>query len=212
MSTRTSRLRRAALGLGLLAALAACDPATMAGRADRATVSVAGRDVTIAAPRGFCVDAGATNVSASGAFVMASDCALVNGAGPVAEGDGGPAGAILTASVSAAERAGPGSLAELERFVATRQGRAALSRSGRGDRVRILATRTRDEALYVLIEDRGPQPVPGVSNRFWRAILPIDGRTAVLSVLAFEDAGLDAGAQLGLLQRFADATAAANAG
>ena len=48
-------LRGAAFGLAALA-LAACDPATMAGAPSRTKVTVAGRPVTIAAPPGFCVD------------------------------------------------------------------------------------------------------------------------------------------------------------
>lgn len=202
------RLAGAAAGVALLAA---CDPALM-GAADRATVTVAGRDVTIVAPPGFCVDPGSTNVSASGAFVMAGDCALLGTGRPLAEGDAAPTGAVMTASVSATERAGPGPLAELQRFAATPQGRAVLSRSGRGDRVRILATRTRRDVLYVLIEDRGPQPFDGIEPRFWRAFLEVSGRMTVLSVLGFEGAGVGPTEGLALIQRFADAVQAANAG
>ena len=67
-SMPTSDARRAwALGLAALA-LAACDPASLAGGSpDRARVNVAGQAVTIAAPPGFCVDAGSTTVTADGA-------------------------------------------------------------------------------------------------------------------------------------------------
>lgn len=206
---RTSSPMRAALAAAALALLAACDPAALGGAADRATVAVAGRDVTILAPPGFCVDPAATNVSASGAFVLVSDCALLGGPSP--EGDAGDTvGAVLTASVSAAERDGPGTVAEVQAFAATAQGRAALGRSGRGDRVRIVATRTRGDVLYLLIEDRGPQPIAGIEPAFWRAFLEVDGRMTVLSVLGFEGAGVGPTEGLALLQRFADHVQAAN--
>lgn len=189
-------------------ALAACVPTT--GGPDRATLTVAGRNVTIAAPRGFCIDEAATNVSASGGFVMASDCALLGPEGVTAEGDAQPLGVVLTASVSAAQLPAGGTLPELERFVATAEGRAALGRSGRPERVRVLATRTRGDVLYVLVEDRGPQPIAGIEPRFWRAFLDIDGRMTVLTVLGFDGAGVDPTRGLALIQRFADTVQAAN--
>lgn len=196
---------RALLLAAAALALAACVPPDGAGSGPgRATLTVAGRNVTIATPRGFCIDEGATNVSASGAFVMASDCALLG------EGDAEQTGAVLTASVSAAELPANGALPEIERFVATREGRAALGRSGRPERIKVLATRTRGDVLYVLVEDRGPQPIAGIEPRFWRAFLAVDGRMTVLSVLAFEGAGVDPTKGLALIQRFADAVQAAN--
>lgn len=191
-------------------ALAGCVPATTGTGPDRATLTVAGRNVTIAAPRGYCVDPAATNVSASGAFVMATDCALLGSEGVTAEGDSEALGAVLTASVSASELAPGAALPELTRFLETREGRAALGRSGRPDRVKVLATRTRGDALYVLVDDRGPQPIAGVEPRFWRAFLEVDGRMAVLTVLTFEGAGVDPSSGLALIQRFADRVQAAN--
>ncbi|MBP7001429.1 hypothetical protein [Amaricoccus sp.] len=202
-------MRRAALLAAAAAALAACVPTTGAGP-DRATITVAGRDVTIAAPRGFCVDPAATNVSASGAFVLASDCALLGSEGVLGEGDADPLDAVLTASVSAAQLPASGTLPDIERFVATPAGRAALGRSGRPERIKVLATRTRGEVLYVLVEDRGPQPIAGIEPRFWRAFLAVDGRMTVLTVLGFEGAGVDPTAGLALIQRFADTVQAVN--
>lgn len=201
-----SRLLLAAVVVG---ALAGCDPATIGGGTDRVSVPVAGRSVTIAAPAGFCVDPASTNVNASGAFVMVSDCALVGGRLP--EGDGGVIGAVMTASISSATGDGQTkSLADVERLAATADGRAILSRSGRGDRVRILATRTRGETLYLLIEDRGPQPIAGVDEQFWRAFLKVDGQMTVLSVLGFEGAGVSPTVGLGYIQSFSDSIVQAN--
>jgi hypothetical protein len=118
------------------------------------------------------VDAASTDVSATGAFVMVGDCALLG----LAEGDADPAGAVLTASISAAPLAEAAALDELGVFGATAQGRAVLGRSGRSDRVRVQATRSRNGVLYMLIEDRGPQPVAGLEPQFWRAFLQVRGR------------------------------------
>jgi hypothetical protein len=173
---------------------------------------VAGRDVAIVAPPGFCVDPASTNVSASGAFVMVTDCALLGSRGVLEEGDASPAGAVMTASVSAGQLPAAGAMGELETLVATPEGRAALGRSGRGDRVRVLAVRNRKDVLYVLVEDRGPQPIAGIEPTFWRAFLEVSGQMTVLSVLGFEGAGVGPTEGLALIQRFADSVQAANAG
>lgn len=201
MSTLISKAALAALGL-----LAACATATQAP--ERATVTVAGRDVVVVAPPGFCVDAASTNVSATGAFVLVGDCALLG----LAEGDADPAGAVLTASISAAPLAEAAALDELGVLGATAQGRAVLGRSGRSDRVRVQATRSRNGVLYMLIEDRGPQPIAGLEPQFWRAFLQVRGRMAVLSVLGFEGAGIGPTEGLAYIQAFADAIQRANAG
>jgi hypothetical protein len=201
------------LGFGALA-LAACDPALVGGSApSRATVNVAGGPVIVAAPSGFCIDRSTLNVTDAGAFALMGDCRqLGSGAGGL---DRSPVGAALTASISAGGLAGEGddpasSLAELAEFVQTPDGRALLGRSGRPDRVRILATRAEGDVLYVLVEDRGPQPIAGIDRTFWRAILELNGRMAVLSVLGFEGAGLGAQAGFRNIVTFADTLQAAN--
>ncbi len=203
------RTSRAALALIAVLSLAACDPSAFGQAPDRVSVSVAGRSLTVAGPPGFCVDPRSTNVSATGAFVMVSDCALVSGRPP--EGDGGLIGAVMTASISAAD-AGDGAqtMADVQRLAGTPQGRAMLSRSGQSDRVRILDTRVRGNVVYMFIEDRGPQPVEGVDRQFWRAFLDVQGQMTVLSVLGFEGAGVTPTASLGYIRSFADAIARAN--
>jgi len=207
----------AALGLLGLAALAACDPATMAAvgaggaSASRARVVVAGAPVTIAAPPGFCIDAGSTSQGADGAFVLMSDCALL---GRSAAGRT-PVGAALTASVSTGGFAGEGdtaagSLADLAEFAQTREGRTVLGRSGQPDRVRILATQLKGDVLYVLVEDRGAQPLAGIDRQFWRAFLEVNGRLVALSVLGFEGAGVGPQDALNQLAALARTTQAAN--
>jgi hypothetical protein len=191
-----------------LLVLAACDPALSGGQT-RARVNVAGQAVTIAAPPGFCVDAGSTAVTADGAFVLMSDCALLGGGGRA------PVGAALTASVSAGPIGGEGddpvqSLEDLREFAASPEGRAALGRGGQPDRVRILATEQQNGVLYLLVEDRGGRSIAGIDRRFWRAFLEVNGRMTALSVLGFEGAGLDAQQGLNQLAAFATAIQRAN--
>lgn len=180
-------LRRAGLaGLALLA-LAACDPSQMPGGASpsRAKVTVAGRPVVVAAPAGFCVDADSTRVSADGAFVLMSDCALLGMTG----GAGPAGGGALTVAVSSGALTGEGdasgALEDIAEFARTAEGRALLGRSGRADRVRILTEVARGDVLYLLIEDRGSQPVAGIDRQFWRAFLEVNDRMTVLTELGF---------------------------
>jgi hypothetical protein len=164
--------------------------------------------VTIAAPAGFCVDQRSTDVSAAGAFVLVTDCALL-GRQPAETRP--PVGAAMTASVSSA---GPGAagqtLDDLERYAATPQGRALLGRSGRGDSIRILETVRQGDVLYFYVEDRGPQPIAGVDPRFWRAFMEVDGHVAALSVLGFQGSGIDVQQGFGFISAFAANIAAAN--
>jgi hypothetical protein len=175
----TSRLG----GLGAALLLAACDPGTMgAGTATRQRVTVAGRTVTIAAPPGLCIDEASTRVDASGAFVLMRDCADAAVARPPR--------AALTAAVSSGGLTGEGDVAadtllELQAFLATPDGLALVGRSGRSDRVRVLAQQLTGDVLFVLVEDRGPQPIAGLDRTFWRAFLEVNDRMTVLSVLGF---------------------------
>lgn len=201
-----------AVALAALGLLAACDPAMMGTAPSRTNVTVAGRSVTVAAPPGFCVDAASTSVSAEGAFVLMSDCALLGAAASSRP----PVAAALTASISAGGLAGEGdaadTLEDLQAFAATPEGRALLGRSGRPERVRILASQVRNGVLYVLVEDRGPMPVAGIDRRFWRAFLEVNGRMAALSELGFGDTGADPQQGLNQLAALARSIQAANGG
>ena len=124
-------------------------------------------------------------------------------------------GAALTAAVSTGAIGGEGDdpVQSLEDLGSSRQapeGRALLGRSGRSDGVSILATRQRDGVLYLLVEDRGSQPIAGLDRRFWRAFLEVNGRMTALSVLGFEGAGVDAQQGLNHLAAFAAAIQRAN--
>jgi hypothetical protein len=201
-------ISKAALaGLGLLA-LAACEPA--GSGAARTTVSVAGQRINIAAPPGFCVDPRSTNVTPQGAFVLVSDCGLLGNRSRAATET---IGAAMTASISTQGLGAGGtaqSLAEVEHIASTAEGRADLGRSGQAGRVRILTTQTQGDVLYILVEDRGPQPVAGVEPQFWRAFLEVKGRITALSVLGFQGSGVSPQQSLSYLASFATAIQQAN--
>lgn len=205
------RLPLAGLALGLLAA---CDPIGVSQTAPgRVTVDAGGRPVTIAGPAGFCIDRSSTDVGKKGAFLLLSDCALLGL--PAAAAGTPPVGAALTASVATHgfdPAGGPAtrSLADLERFAATPEGRALLGRSGQPYQVRILAKKTEGEVFYVLVEDRGEAPAKGVDPRFWRAFLELNGRLAALTELSFGSTRQDPQQSLALLAAFVAATRAAN--
>jgi hypothetical protein len=211
-----SEMRRwLALGLAGLA-VAACDPSMMAtqGSPSRAKVTVAGRAITIAPPPGFCIDPPSTTVNSDGAFVLMSDCVLLGGRAAAGRA---PVAAALTASVSAGGLGGEGddeaaTLEDLQVFLDTPDGLALVSRSGRSDRVAIRARLLRNDVLYVLVEDRGAQPIAGIERQFWRAFLEVNGRLVALSIIGFQGAGPGPQDALNQLAALARATQAANPG
>lgn len=207
---RVGLFRHAALCLAALMALAACDPSMLPGGApSRERFDVGGAVVTIAAPRGWCIDSPSARKSADGAFVLMTDCGLLGRPAIV----GGRKGVALTASISdgsllAAEGDGD-ALGDFESFVTSREGREVLGRSGQPDRVRILATKASGGVYYVLVEDRGRLPIEGLDRQFWRAFLDVNGRTVALSSLGFTGES-DAQASLNELASLAKAIQAAN--
>ncbi len=208
-------MRISEAGAALVAAflLAACDPAGVSGAAPgRVTVNAGGQPITIAAPAGFCVDSRSTSVTSTGAFVLLGDCVLLDKEAPAVPRP--TVGAALTASVSSGGLGDGGpatqSLADLERYVRTPRGRAMVGRGGDPDRVRILATETRAGVLYVLVEDRGAQPIVGADPRFWRGFLEVNGRLLGISEFGFDETRRDLRESFVLLVGFADAIQRAN--
>lgn len=193
---------RAGCALALIAGLVAgCDPAGLSGAPSRATVDVADVAVVVTAPAGFCVDRESTRRVDDGVFVLMTDCALLAGTVNPARP---PLGAAFTATILPGSLGGEGSaqaasLDGLRDFVGTAEGRAILGGGAEG--VRLLRAVPGEGALFVLVEDRAGPPMPGVSARYWRAFVALDGRFAVLSALPFESGRMDEQAALdGLAQ------------
>lgn len=193
---------RAGAALALLGLLVAgCDPAALSGAPSRTTVSVADLPVVVTAPAGFCIDRDSTRRVDDGAFVLMADCALLSGRVDPARP---PLGAAFTATILPGSLEGEGSvpaasLDGLRDLLRSREGRTMLG----GRQVAVVRTVPGEGALFVLVEDGAGPPMPGVSARYWRAFVALDGRFAVLAALPFESGRMDEQAALDRLARLA---------
>lgn len=190
---RISEHLRAGFALVVLGGfVAACDPAALSGAPSRTSVDVAGVPVAVVAPAGFCIDRESMRAVDDGAFVLMADCALLSGTVNSAEP---PLGAAFTATILPGSLGGEGaapaeSLDGLRYFASTDEGRALLAGDASGQ-ARILQTIPGEGVLFVLVDERGGAPVPGVVPRYWRAFVALDGRFAVLSALSFDSGRAD---------------------
>lgn len=172
--------------LAVALAFSGCTTGVTMGAPSRASVDVSGEPVVVAAPAGFCIDEAATSVESRGAFLMITDCGLLGQTG----GRTPPVAAIMTVSISPdpnlVAQGGETTLDDLEAFLDTPRGRAGLGRSGDAGATRVLQSTRQGDVLYVLVEDNGASPLPGVAARFWRGFMTVDGRMAALSIQGFE--------------------------
>lgn len=148
------------------------------------TMSVAGGNVLIAGPAGYCPDRGASSLGGSQPVVVLGSCASVRN-NPSASAPQIPG--ILTASVSPVNGANlDGASTRLRAFFRSVEGRSALARDGNANSVRVLSTRRVQGAFVLQIEDRSANRIEGLSDRYWRAIFDLNGRLFTLSVIAFD--------------------------
>ncbi len=167
-----------------------------------ARMAVAGGRVVIGGPSGYCVDPGESHDGAEAAFVLLGSCASISGSFralmPKKPG-------ILTASVSAEETdqvAFEASFPPMAAFLSSKAGRAALSRAGKAESVRILSVTSEGGIIYVHAEDRASAPGQSLDPDYWRALMVVNGRIVTLSVLALTDRPLEASAKRALLDGF----------
>ncbi|PWR02784.1 hypothetical protein DKT77_09395 [Meridianimarinicoccus roseus] len=204
--------RWAAFGLAGLA-LSGCLPpggslAFRQGSAAVHAVRVSDNDVTIAGPKGYCVDPTSSRERPAGSFVMLGSCATLRGAG---EGPGKPA--VLTALVS--PRSDPPLVpdpAQLERFFRSDAGHAALAHDGNADSVTLLSIVAEGPVLYLKLRDRSTGRPADLSDVAWRAIFPLADRLVALSVTGHDDLPVADTDMRRTLDRFVAAVMAANAG
>lgn len=164
------------------AAFASAQPvAARPGGTPPQRMALAGGQVVIAGPRGFCIDRAASSArAAEQAIVVLSSCRALGG-GILARAP--TDSAILTATLAPAglqldiaEAAN-----QMKRLFASEQGRAALSRSGRAATVRVIESFAAEDAFFLRLSDTSPFPGGAVSAEYWRAIFAMDDRVMTIS-------------------------------
>ena len=172
--------------------------------------------VTIAAPKGYCVDVSSLRDQASGAFVPLGACAALtrNAADPSPKTPAFLA-ASVTARPAAAEIAGDdpdAQMTQARRFLESAAGRAALSRSGDASTVTVLDLKTASGVVKVLTRDSSGDRPASLSDMTWRAFLPVGDKLVVASVTGFTKHPLNQRNGLAQLDKFIAAIENANPG
>ncbi|MCK8483340.1 hypothetical protein MUY21_04760 [Aliiroseovarius sp. S2029] len=176
--------------------------------------TVMGGAVTIATPKGFCIDTTSHQDTEAGAFIPIGACAALtkNAADPKPEKP-----AFLTATVLPMPVQAVGlptdpdaRLREARDFVQSDAGRAALSRDGRAETVTLLDTKSASGVLYVRIRDTSGGLPESLSDTTWRAFLEVNGRLVTASATAFADQPFGQGKGLALLRDFVSQIRKAN--
>jgi hypothetical protein len=170
-----------ALAVAAFLSLGAC---VTAGLGAPQGIAVVKGTVTIAGPRGYCVDRRLSRDGADEAFVVLGACSALAPGGAVASGTP----VVMTVTVSTAPAAARSTPADLERFVRSDAGRAALSRSGQAATVEILSARQDGQALFLQIRDQSAgEATPKTDSTYWRAIFGMGDTVITASILAFSD-------------------------
>ncbi|MEM7061281.1 MAG: hypothetical protein AAF557_27195, partial [Pseudomonadota bacterium] len=162
---------------------------------ERAVVSARGRQVAIEAAEGFCLAKESIETSGRSAFAMIGDCVLED---PQARDQAALAGlpqgvpGIITVSISGdqgytRDGDGAGSLTDLSEFLKTSEGRSMLGRGGASTSVSIEESRTIDNGLYVLVEDKNTDVIPILAPRFWRSFVDLNDRLTVVTISSFRE-------------------------
>lgn len=174
-------------------------------------VQVTADMITIAGPRGYCVDPTATRDDGDTGFVLLGNCAAISGNARAPQPD---LSAVLTAAVSARSDGASltGNLGALDGFFRSEAGRGLLSRSGDPSSVQILESRVSGEMFLLHARDTGPGALPGVAQDYWRAYLDVGPRLATLTVLALADLEISDDQALAVLNRFAATVRTGNSG
>ncbi len=197
------------LGLVLIAGLTACGSSrTDTGRSystpQKTTIDVAGRNVVIEGPQGFCVDRETSQLGGDTAFVLLGNCAVVS---PKTRAPEPKVRALLTASISNSRPDVPtvaDSVNEMDRFFRSETGRTALSRDSEASTVEVLETFQRDDTFYLRASDTSEGIVPGAANDYWRSYFDLNGQIVSVSVIGFMSEPLSPATGLSTVQEFTD--------
>lgn len=203
--------RRVALVCVGLCALVA-GPVLAQGAAPASAV-VAGGELTLSAPKGFCVDKAASRSGKEGSFILFGSCAALEKSAKAARPK---LPAILTASAApgsatAAEFAS--SFPSMAKFLASDTGRAALSRSGKARTVKVRQIIAVKDVLYLSATDTSKGTAgEHFQPDYWRALFVVKGQIVTLSVLALDDQPVGSAEQRALLEKFVARVKAVNRG
>lgn len=151
-----------------------------APRGAQSSVSVLDDTVVIPAPDGYCIDPLASIATDFRAFVLMVACGAVSGADELAAYE---AAGFLTASVDGSGGGRFSSVKELQDFLGSPKGIAALSRSGDPSSLTLGHSYERGGAYFLQTREAGGTGPMGA--RSWRAVFQINGRmiTATLREL-----------------------------
>ena len=204
---------RVAFGLITLLSLTACEGAGFGLGAPRgdSRIAVAGGEVVVAGPRGYCVDKSATRDAADSAFVLMASCASVT------QSERAPTprvAGVLVASVAAPDGGAPvtESMEAFGAFFNSDAGRAALSQTGQAETVEVLETSTAEGVFFVHARDSSDGLAEDVRDEYWRALFDVKGRLVSASVFGTEAQPFSTDAGRALLAQFVAQIRAANAG
>lgn len=178
------------------------------GRSQHAApqVRVMSKSFTIAGPRGYCIDPGATRDKAEAAFAVLGSCAVISGN----PHDAKPKlPAMLTASVTPTPT--PLDAATLDRmaaFFSTAKGRGALARADGAQDVSVVDM-ARDGGMLLVHAEDGSR-AGDVTPDYWRAIFEAGGQLVTVTVSGFRAAPFDDKTGARLTRSFAAAIRKAN--
>ncbi|PCD76525.1 hypothetical protein CLN94_07940 [Pseudothioclava arenosa] len=169
---------------------------------------IAGGEIVIAAPRGFCVDPKTLRDAPGASFVLFGHC-------PAMARD--PAQPRPSAPVLLSVTLGPednlsdsARIKTIAAFFETDIGRATLARSGRTEDVDLIEARSGQGRLLLKIRDRSAPASVAEAQVFWRMITVIEGRIASLSVMPLAENQVSDARQRELLVEFISQIRAVN--
>jgi hypothetical protein len=150
-----------------------------------------GGAMQVGVPDGYCIDKAASKDAENSAIVLIGKCSEKSGVKP----------ALITVAIGppgsgAAMDAGPEALAQ---YFTAPEGRAALSRDGKAEEIRVIEALSNGQNFFIHFEVAG-------SARSWRAFSSMLGRLLSVSVRQVEGADLPEGAARDLLDDTLNAT------
>lgn len=167
-------------------------------------VSVAGKNVVIEGPEGFCIDRETSQIGGDTAFVLLANCQVVS---PGFLAKRPSVKALLTASVSGGEAASGGRISEsmnsMDRFFRSETGRTALSRDSDPAKVEVLETFQQDDMFFLRARDTSTGIVPDAATDYWRAYFDLDEQIVSVSVIGFQSDPISADVGLDTVETFA---------